>query len=167
MEQYGFMRVAAVSPRVYLANPQKNAEEIIKLAGDAFRKEAAIVVFPELCITGYSCGDLFAQDALLKGAEDAMRQILKATKGYKSLLAVGAPIQFRSGLYNCAILLKEGRILGIVPKTAPSFRPHLLYRAWRPELPLLPEQESPALMVEQSVSGVWAHSVVQVPSRLF
>jgi NAD+ synthase (glutamine-hydrolysing) len=117
MEQYGFMRVAAVSPRVYLANPQKNAEEIIKLAGDALRKEAAIVVFPELCVTGYSCGDLFAQDALLKGAEEAVRQILKATKGYKSLLAIGAPIQFRAGLYNCAILLKEGRILGIVPKT--------------------------------------------------
>ena len=116
MQQYGFMRVAAVSPKVYLANPRKNAEEIIKLADDALRKEAAVTVFPELCITGYSCGDLFAQDALLKGAEDAMRHILEATKKNKSLIAIGAPIHFKSALYNCAILIKEGKILGIIPK---------------------------------------------------
>lgn len=111
------MRVAAASPRVYLANPAKNAQEIIKLTEEALSKETAIVVFPELCITGYSCADLFAQDLLIDAAEEAVSQILSATKKNKTLLALGTPVTFGGRLYNCAILLKEGKILGIVPKT--------------------------------------------------
>ena len=117
MEQYGYMRIAAVSPRVFLADPAKNASEIIALAGQAAQREAAIIVFPELCLTGYSCGDLLAQDVLLSAAEDAVKQILAATSRSGALLAVGAPVHFEGRLYNCALLLREGRLLGIVPKT--------------------------------------------------
>ncbi|MCR5760275.1 MAG: NAD(+) synthase [Bacteroidales bacterium] len=114
---YGFLRVATASPRVWLANPVKNAEEIIRMAGDAANGGASVLVFPELCITGYSCADLFAQERLLSAAENAVAEILDATKKLPTLLAVGAPVRFEGRLYNCALLLKEGKLLGIVPKT--------------------------------------------------
>ena len=114
---YGFLRVAAASPRVWLANPVKNAEEIIRMAGDAANGGTSVLVFPELCVTGYSCADLFAQERLLSAAENAVAEILDATKKLPTLLAIGTPVRFEGRLYNCAILLKGGRILGIVPKT--------------------------------------------------
>ena len=116
-KSYGFLRVAAASPRVWLANPAKNAAEIIRMAGEAAGRGTSILVFPELCVTGYSCADLFAQDRLLTAAEEAVAQILKATKGLHLLLAIGAPVRLEGRLYNCALLLKEGKLLGIVPKT--------------------------------------------------
>ena len=116
-KSYGFLRVAAASPRVWLANPAKNAAEIIRMAGEAAGNGTSVLVFPELCVTGYSCADLFAQERLLTAAEEAVAQVLKATKGLKLLLAIGAPVRFDGRLYNCALLLKEGKLLGIVPKT--------------------------------------------------
>ena len=116
-KSYGFLRVAAASPRVWLANPAKNAAEIIRMAGEAADNGTSVLVFPELCVTGYSCADLFAQERLLTAAEEAVAQVLKATKGFKLLLAIGAPVRFDGRLYNCALLLKEGKLLGIVPKT--------------------------------------------------
>ena len=116
-KSYGFLRVAAASPRVWLANPAKNAAEIIRMAGEAAGNGTSVLVFPELCVTGYSCADLFAQERLLTAAEEAVAQILKATKGLQLLLAIGAPVRFDGRLYNCALLLKEGKLLGIVPKT--------------------------------------------------
>ena len=116
-KSYGFLRVAAASPRVWLANPAKNAAEIIRMAGEAAGRGTSVLVFPELCVTGYSCADLFAQNRLLTAAEEAVAQILKATKGLHLLLAIGAPVRLEGRLYNCALLLKEGKLLGIVPKT--------------------------------------------------
>ena len=116
-KSYGFLRVAAASPRVWLANPAKNAAEIIRMAGEAAKNGTSVLVFPELCVTGYSCADLFAQERLLTAAEEAVAQVLKATKGLQLLLAIGAPVRFDGRLYNCALLLKEGKLLGIVPKT--------------------------------------------------
>ncbi|MBQ3711629.1 MAG: NAD(+) synthase [Bacteroidales bacterium] len=114
---YGFLRVAAASPRVWLANPVNNAEEIIRMAGDAANDGTSVLVFPELCVTGYSCADLFAQERLLSAAENAVAEILDATKKLPTMLAIGAPVRFEGRLYNCALLLKEGKLLGIVPKT--------------------------------------------------
>ena len=122
---FGFMRVAAAMPRVWPANPAKNGKEIIAMAAEALAREASIVVFPELCVTGYTCADLFAQEHLIKGAEDTVARILAETAvqasaapgGAAPLIAIGAPVPFRGRLYNCAILIKAGRILGIVPKT--------------------------------------------------
>ena len=119
------MRVAAASPRVWIGNPRKNAEEIISMAAQALARETSILVFPELSVTGYSCADLFAQDILIDGAEEAVAAIVAETAvqaaaapgGASVLLAVGAPVRHAGRLYNCAILIKGGRILGIVPKT--------------------------------------------------
>ena len=116
-KSYGFLRVAAASPMVWLANPEKNASEIIRLAGEAGNNGTSVLVFPELSVTGYSCGDLFAQDRLISASESAVERILKATAGLPCLLAIGAPVRFEGRLYNCAIMIKGGSILGIVPKT--------------------------------------------------
>ena len=116
-ENYGFTRVAAASPRVWPANPGKNAREILRIASEAQAAGTSVLVFPELSVTGYSCGDLFAQDRLLRGAEEAVGRILDATASNPCLIAIGAPVRFAGRLYNCALILKEGRILGIVPKT--------------------------------------------------
>ena len=115
-KDYGFVRVAAVTPRVYLADTVRNSAEIIRLAEEAASKEVSIVVFPELCTTGYSCADLFGQKKLLEGAEKAVADIAGAGLPSGLLIAVGAPVFCSGRLYNCAVLIKGGRILGLVPK---------------------------------------------------
>ena len=116
-KDYGLVRVAAVTPRLYLADVERNTAEIIRLAEEAARKEASIVVFPELCITGYSCADLFGQQRLLEAAEKAVKDIAGAGLPSGMLVAVGAPVRCAGRLFNCAILIKGGKILGIVPKS--------------------------------------------------
>ena len=115
-KDYGFVRVAAVTPRVYLADTVRNSAEIIRLAEEAATREASVVVFPELCTTGYSCADLFGQKTLLEGAEKAVADIAGAGLPSGLLVAVGAPVFCAGRLYNCAVLIKGGRILGLVPK---------------------------------------------------
>ena len=116
-KDYGLVRVAAVTPRLYLADVERNTAEIIRLAEEAARKEASIVVFPELCITGYSCADLFGQQRLLEAAEKAVKDIAGAGLPSGMLVAVGAPVRCAGRLFNCAVLIKGGKILGIVPKS--------------------------------------------------
>ena len=116
-KDYGFIRVAAATPRVYLADTQKNTAEIIRLAREAADGGASVVVFPELCTTGYSCADLFGQTTLLEGAEKAVEEIASAAIHSEVLIIVGAPVRCAGRLYNCAVVLKGGKILGIVPKT--------------------------------------------------
>ncbi len=116
-KDYGLVRVAAVTPRQYLADVERNTAEIIRLAEEAARKEASIVVFPELCITGYSCADLFGQQRLLEAAEKAVKDIAGAGLPSGMLVAVGAPVRCAGRLFNCAVLIKGGKILGIVPKS--------------------------------------------------
>ena len=116
-KDYGLVRVAAVTPRLYLADVERNTAEIIRLAEEAARKEASIVVFPELCITGYSCADLFGQQRLLEAAEKAVKDIAGAGLPSGMLVAVGAPVRCACRLFNCAVLIKGGKILGIVPKS--------------------------------------------------
>ena len=116
-KDFGFIRVAAVTPRVYLADTRKNAAEIIRLAAEAADGGASVVVFPELCTTGYSCADLFSQTKLLEGAEKAVEEIASAAIHSGVLVLVGAPVRCAGRLYNCAVAIKGGKILGIVPKT--------------------------------------------------
>ena len=115
-KDFGFIRVAAVTPRVYLADTRKNAAEIIRLAAEAADGGASVVVFPELCTTGYSCADLFSQTKLLEGAEKAVEEIASAAIHSGVLVLVGAPVRCAGRLYNCAVAIKGGKILGIVPK---------------------------------------------------
>ena len=114
--QHGFIKVGAAVPLVSVADPAYNIEQIIALAHRAHAEGAEVTVFPELCITGYTCGDLFTQQTLLQDAELATARFAEATKVYDDIYIIGAPIYVCGALYNCALILQQGRILGIVPK---------------------------------------------------
>jgi len=121
---FGFLRVAAVCPRLHLAEPAKNAQEIARLATEAAGRGVQVAVFPELCLTGYTPGDLFfSLSTLVQGAEDALGALLAATTGSPVVLAVGLPVAAEGRLFNCAALLQSGRLLGVVPKSfLPGYR---------------------------------------------
>ena len=113
----GFIRVAAVTPKVTVADPAENAKKIVALAEDAAKNGAKIIVFPELCITAYSCGDLFLQETLLREAKTALIAVAEQTKELNALLFVGLPYEHLGKLYNVAAAINHGKILGLVPKT--------------------------------------------------
>lgn len=117
MEDFGFIRVAAAVPAVRLASPVENAEEICGLIGEACRNGVSLIVFPELSITGYTCGDLFMQPDLISGAEDGIRRIVEYSRGKDIAIVAGTPVAFRDRLYNCAAVIRNGNLKGLVPKT--------------------------------------------------
>ena len=118
----GFIKVAAVTPKIKVADPAYNAEVICEKLEEAWKAGARIIVFPEMCLTGYTCEDLFLQRALLEEAKDKLFEIVKATEGKKGLLFVGLPLEREGRLYNVAAVLSDGRILGVVPKAnIPSY----------------------------------------------
>ena len=117
MKNYGFIRTAAAVPAVRVADVTYNVAEICRLAGEAFEKEVSLVVFPELSLTGYSCEDLFFQSLLVKGAEDGVKKLLEFSRGKNMTIVAGAPVPYRSRLYSCAVVIRNGNIKGIVPKT--------------------------------------------------
>ena len=113
---YGFFRAACVTPPVTVADCEANADVIIATAHSACEQGAQLVIFPELCITGYTCGDLFAQRVLQAGALRALQRIATETLPLTALLAVGLPFASEGALYNVAALLFHGKILAFVPK---------------------------------------------------
>lgn len=114
--QYGYVKVSAAVPLVSVADTKYNVEQIIALAHRAHDEGAEITVFPELCITGYTCGDLFTQQTLLQETEAGVAQFAQATSGNDTIYIIGAPIYVCGALYNCALVVQQGKILGIVPK---------------------------------------------------
>lgn len=117
LKKYGFIRTACATPSVTVADCASNAESIITYAKKASENGADVVVFPELCITGYTCGDLFAQQTLLESAKRALCTIVSETATLSSLLIVGLPLFVNSALYNTAAILFKGKILAFVPKS--------------------------------------------------
>ncbi len=117
MKNYGFIRTAAAVPAVRVADVTYNTAEICRMAGEASAMEVSLVVFPELSLTGYSCGDLFGQSLLIKGAEEGVKKIAEFSRGKSLTILVGAPVPYRCRLYSCAIVIRNGNIKGIVPKT--------------------------------------------------
>ena len=113
----GFVKVAAATPNVRVADVDYNKQEICKAIDEAVSNGAKIVVLPELCVTGYTCGDLFAQDVLLKKAEEALQEIITHTEGHDALMIVGLPYAVHGKLYNVAAVFSHGELLGLVPKT--------------------------------------------------
>ncbi len=113
----GFIPVAVGSPRIRVADCHYNAEQIFTMMRAAEREGVKVLVLPELCLTGYTCGDLFYQDTLLDGACAALQTVLDATRNLEVLTAVGMPVQVEQKLYNCAVVIQKGEILGVVPKT--------------------------------------------------
>lgn len=113
----GFVKVAAVTPKVVVADTKTNADTICIEMKAAETKGAKIIVFPELCITGYTCSDLFWQDQLLDSALEELIMIKENTKALDAIIFVGLPIEIRGKLYNVAAAISRGSILGMVPKT--------------------------------------------------
>ena len=114
---YGFVKAATAIPSVKVADCKYNAERIESLITIAEGKGVQIIVFPELCVTAYTCGDLFAQQLLLQEAEMALLQIMSNTRQLDIISIVGMPVTFNSTLLNTAVVIQKGKILGIVPKT--------------------------------------------------
>lgn len=111
-----FIKVAAVTPDIRVGDTEFNTQSIICNIKEAAKKGVKLAVFPELCITGYTCGDLFLQDTLLKGALDGLEEICKASKDFDMVVIVGLPFMYKCRLYNTAAVMHKGRLLGIVPK---------------------------------------------------
>ena len=117
MEHYGFKRVAAAVPVVTVADCRRNAENILRMASEAKAKGAGIVAFPEMSVCGYTCADLFGGSKLISEAEEAVRSILELSAGLDIIMVFGAPVRYAGRLFNCALVSRAGRLLGIVPKT--------------------------------------------------
>ena len=113
----GFVSVACGTPKLRLADCNYNAEQTFTLMRKAEKAGAKVLVLPELGLTGYSCGDLFYQDTLLRSAEEALSTVLAATRNLEVVTAVGLPLRVNNKLYNCAAIIQKGAVLGVVPKT--------------------------------------------------
>ena len=116
----GFIKVAAGTPQIKVADCRHNAEACFTLMREAAKQGVKVLVLPELCLTGYTCGDLFLHDTLLQGAEEALATVLEATRNLDMVTALGLPVRNKwdNKLYNCAAVIHKGEILGLVPKTA-------------------------------------------------
>ena len=119
--RHGFVKVAAVTPDIRVADVDYNAEQICKKIKEAAGKGAKIIVFPELCVTGYTCEDLFTQDILLCKAREAVSRIAECTKDTDALVFAGAPLAVDGELYNVAAAFNKGKVLGFTTK---SFLPN-------------------------------------------
>jgi NAD+ synthase (glutamine-hydrolysing) len=120
---FGFLRVGAAAPRLKVADPTFNMQEILSVVAKAREKEVQVLVFPELSLTGYSAGDLFGASTLLLAAEKALSRLCRETSAHKMVVVVGLPLSLDHQLFNCAAVVQGGRLLGLVPKTfIPSYR---------------------------------------------
>ncbi len=120
---HGFLRVAACAPVVHVASPKRNVEETLKLAEEVSAQGAGLAVFPELGLSAYTNDDLFFQDALLGAVQDAIAALVRASETLRPVLVVGAPIEDEAKLFNCALVIHRGRILGAAPKLyLPNYR---------------------------------------------
>ena len=115
----GFISVAAGTPKIRVADCRYNAEQIFTMMREADKQGVKVLCLPELCLTGYTCGDLFLQDTLLCGAEEGLQTILEATRNLDMVTVLGLPVRCKwdNKLYNCAAVIQSGEILGLVPKT--------------------------------------------------
>ena len=172
----GFVKVAAVTPNVRVADVDFNKQEICKMIDETVKNGAKIVVFPELCVTGYTCGDLFAQSVLLKETEAALKEIVAHTEGKDALIFVGLPYVVRNKVYNVAAAINQGQLLGLTTKTfLPNYGEGYEMRQFQPgpnkadwiwyegdEIPFGPKilyscYEMPELVVSAEVcEDVWA-----------
>jgi len=131
--RHGFIRVAVGIPEVRVADPSFNAAQTIALMEKADRENAVLTLFPELGLTAYSCEDLFHQQPLLDAAVEALRGVLTASETLNLIAVVGMPLQVDHLLFNCGIVLRRGKILGVVPKTfLPNYREFYEYRQFAP-----------------------------------
>jgi NAD+ synthase (glutamine-hydrolysing) len=128
-----FVRVAVAVPRVRVADPAFNAGEVIELMAQAAARRAVVMLFPELCLSAYSCEDLFHQGALIEGCRTALGEIVERSRAWPLVAVVGMPLVVDQRLFNCGVVLAGGRILGVVPKTyLPNYREFYEMRQFSP-----------------------------------
>ncbi|HET7197748.1 MAG TPA: NAD(+) synthase, partial [Burkholderiales bacterium] len=131
--RHGFARVAVATPRVRVGDPAHNLDATLELMRRAARARAVLAVFPELGLSAYSCEDLFHQEALVRGCEDALARLLARTRALPLAALVGLPVAVDGLLYNCAALVCGGRLVGVVPKTyLPNYREFYERRQFTP-----------------------------------
>ena len=119
----GFARVAACTLPIVAVDPERNADAVIAEARDLADEGVALAIFPELCLSGYAIDDLFLQDPLLDAVDDALARIAEATADLTTVLVVGAPLEKGSRVYNCAVVIHAGRVVGVAPKSyLPTYR---------------------------------------------
>ncbi len=140
MDSYGFIRVAVGMPRVHLADPSANAGEILSLCRGISSLKPSLILFPELSITGYTCADLFGQNHLLLKAEEAVRDLVEGSASLGSVLVFGAPVRHGGRLFNCAVVARGGKIIGIVPKTYLAGNGEFYEPRWFCSSRVLPEE---------------------------
>ena len=137
----GFIRVAAATPDIKVADPVYNAGKVWEMIEEGKEKGAKIMVFPELCLTGYTCGDLFLQDVLVEKAKDELKNLVKKTEGLDMLVFVGLPWEKNGKLYNVAAAVWNGELLGLVTKmNMPNYSEFYELRHFNPG-PKAPEEE--------------------------
>ena len=117
MKNLGFVRVGSVVNKLVLADPISNANELVKMIKEADKEDVGIVLTPQLSLTGYTCGDLFFQEKLLAGAIEGLEIVLNETKDLDIISIIGMPLRIDNGIYNVAVVIGKGEILGVVPKT--------------------------------------------------
>ena len=174
--KYGFVKVAAVTPKIKVADTKYNGQLIRTFMKDVEKEGAKVVVFPELAITGASCGDLFYQSKLLKATKDELMQIVSASEFYNAVYFVGLPYEINSKLYNVVAVVSKGEVLGIVPKSYLRETRHFISGAFLETDEVLPNgqivpvgtdliftcEELPALKIAVEIGeDLWA---VQPPS---
>ena len=115
--KHGFVKVAAATPDIRVADVAYNTEKIREDIAEACGNGAKILVFPELCVTGYTCGDLFTHDVLLEAARRAVLELAEFTADKDILVFVGVPLDIEGKLYNVAAALNRGKIIGLTTKT--------------------------------------------------
>ena len=113
---YGFYRVAAAIPSLKVADCKYNTQEIKKLVIQADKDKVSVVTFPELSITGYTCADLFSQSFLINKSNESIKELVEFSKDYNCIIVVGAPVRVTNNLYNTAVVIQKGLLLGIIPK---------------------------------------------------
>ena len=117
--QHGFVRVAACAGRVAIADPPVNAEMVLRSARECAEEGVAVALFPEMALTGYAIEDLVLQDAVLDDVERSLATVVEGSADLLPLIVFGAPLRHRNRVYNCAVVVHRGRILGVVPKSYP------------------------------------------------
>lgn len=130
MKNFGFVKFAAASPVLRIGDPEYNTTQIQQMIYQADAEKAAVVVFPELCITGYSCADLFGQQLLLDQAVQYLNRLMENTKTADIVSIVGIPLVVEQKLYNCAVAFQYGHILGVVPKMYPANYKEFYEKRW-------------------------------------
>ncbi len=136
---YGFIKVAAAIPSLRVADCVYNVQQMLPLIAEAEKNSVEIVLFPELGITSYSCGDLFRQPSILKGAENALATLLDSTKNCATIIIAGMPVAYNGAILDCAVVLWHGEIVGIVPKKYISHHGGCTERRWFLSSKALPE----------------------------